>query len=151
MADYIKDIRKKIGNMPITVCASACIITNENNEILLIRRGDSNSWALPAGILELGETVEECARRETSEETGLTLNNIEFMGVYSGKELHHIYPNGDEIYCVVNIFKSSDYSGEIVADNVESKEVRFFAKVDIPEDIHHPDKPVIIDFINGVL
>jgi ADP-ribose pyrophosphatase YjhB (NUDIX family) len=149
MIDYIKELRHKVGNMAINLCAVGAIVLNEKNEILLIHRTDNDCWALPAGCLELGENIETGTRREVMEETGLVLGEMEFVGVYSGKDMHYIYPNGDEIFAVTNIFKSKDYTGTISADGVESKSVKFFDVNNIPENIHLPDRPVIVDFIKN--
>lgn len=57
------------------------IIYNENGEILLIqcpKWGDY--WHIPGGHIELGETGEEALKREVREETGLEIDNIEFIG-----------------------------------------------------------------------
>jgi 8-oxo-dGTP pyrophosphatase MutT (NUDIX family) len=49
--------------------AAGGVVKNENEEILLMfRRG---KWDLPKGKLDDGETLEECAKREVEEETGL--------------------------------------------------------------------------------
>ena len=49
--------------------AAGGLVTNEKKEILLIfRRG---KWDLPKGKLDKGETLEQCAVREVTEETGL--------------------------------------------------------------------------------
>jgi ADP-ribose pyrophosphatase YjhB (NUDIX family) len=149
MIDYIKELRHKVGNMAINLCAVGAIVLNEKNEILLIHRTDNDCWALPAGCLELGENIEAGTRREVLEETGLALGEMEFVGVYSGKDMHYVYPNGDEIYAVTNIYKSKDYTGTITADGVESKSVKFFNITNIPENIHMPDRPVIVDFIKN--
>ncbi len=47
---------------------------NGSRKVLLIRRGNEpykDCWALPGGFLNMDETLEECARRELKEETGL--------------------------------------------------------------------------------
>lgn len=58
--------------------ASAIII--KDNRILMIRTKDSNSWSIPSGGVEVGETAEEACIREICEETGYEAKIV--------KELH---------------------------------------------------------------
>lgn len=44
--------------------------------ILLLRRTDNRCWGLPGGAIEPGETLEDAARRERQEETGLVLSQL---------------------------------------------------------------------------
>ncbi|WP_438350669.1 NUDIX domain-containing protein [Paenibacillus sp. FA6] len=48
----------------------------------------------------MGETVEETAKREVFEETGLKLNSVELFSVYSGPGYEVAYSNGDEVVLV---------------------------------------------------
>ncbi len=71
------------------------IITNEKNEVLLGKRlnhSGNGNWAYPGGLVELGETLENCALRETLEETGLTVTNPRFVAltndIYSDESKH---------------------------------------------------------------
>lgn len=58
------------------------IITNENNEVLLIRRSDSRTWAPAGGGLDFGELPPDGAVREVFEETGLYVTAVRLVGVY---------------------------------------------------------------------
>lgn len=54
--------------------------------VLLIKRGEhpfKDAWALPGGFLRPGETVEQCALREITEETGITPASLKQIGVFS--------------------------------------------------------------------
>lgn len=58
----------------------------EQGEVLLLRRGigpGRGQWSQPGGFLEIDETVREGAIRETFEETGLTVEPGEIVGLYS--------------------------------------------------------------------
>lgn len=59
----------------------------KNGQVLLGERRGSHgagTWALPGGHLDCGESVEACARRETLEETGLTLGRVA-LGPFSNE------------------------------------------------------------------
>lgn len=59
------------------------IILNPKNQILLgLRKGRHGGlYSIPGGMLDFGETFEDCAKRESWEETGLTLSNVEVVAV----------------------------------------------------------------------
>jgi ADP-ribose pyrophosphatase YjhB (NUDIX family) len=148
--ENIKALRKLIGNMPLTICAAGVIIKNQNNHILLIKRGDDGNWCIPGGIVDLGEKVEGAAKREVYEETNLMIDKMELFNVYSGKEQHHIYPNGDEVYFINVVFISSFYYGKLNQDGIESKEVKFFSLNDLPNKISPTNIPFIEDLKNRI-
>ena len=65
--------------------ASACVVLNHDNELLLIKRKNEpnpGSWALPSGYIEIDENAEECAVHELQEETGLIGEVQKFLGYY---------------------------------------------------------------------
>lgn len=60
------------------------LIFSPDHKLLLGKRIAShgaNTWGIPAGHLEYGESFEECSIRETLEETGLVIQNPEFYGI----------------------------------------------------------------------
>lgn len=67
---YIMDLRNKVGSRPLIMVGACVILVNGNNELLLQLRKDNDCWVLASGSMEMGETVEEVAKRELVEETG---------------------------------------------------------------------------------
>ena len=98
-------------------------------------------------VLELGETVEEAAKRELFEEMGLVADEMELFYINSGEETHYIYPNGDEVYNVEIIYICRKYHGTIKPQEEEVEELKFFDVDDIPEDISDPIRPVFREYI----
>lgn len=63
-----------------------CVIYDPEARVLLIRRGHDpfgGCYALPGGFVELGEDVEAACRREVREETGIEVDALRLVGVYS--------------------------------------------------------------------
>jgi 8-oxo-dGTP diphosphatase len=77
------------------------IIYNDKNEVLFIKRSNYNKkfvgeWDLPGGHAHEGEPMEEACRRETKEETNLTIKSIKKVKE-SGRDTYFIakYDGGD--------------------------------------------------------
>ncbi len=69
-------LRKIVGHAPLLWAGAAVIIENPGGEILLHLRSDNNTWSLPGGAVDLGETLEDTAVREVFEETGLSVSSL---------------------------------------------------------------------------
>ena len=78
-------------------------------------------WTLPGGFLELGESAQEGARRETEEETELRVEVGRLVGVYSRPEAG-----------IVTIAFEADVVGGGAAPAAETSEVRDFGPDEIP-------------------
>jgi ADP-ribose pyrophosphatase YjhB (NUDIX family) len=144
--DYLLELRKHVGHAPLLMVGAAVLVTDGQNRLLLMKRSDSGCWGPPGGAVELGEVVEDAARREVREETGLELGDLSLFGVFSGPNLFYIYPNGDEVYNVTIVYLAHFPDSDICL-NDEHTEWHWFATNDIPEDISPPIKPVIEKFI----
>ena len=71
------------------------------------------SWGYAGGSVELDEKVEDAAKRELLEETGLLAVSLDFFGIFSGPDMHYVYPNGDEVSNIDIVFICKDYTGEL--------------------------------------
>lgn len=58
------------------------VITNQFNQVLLVRRNDSRTWATPGGMMEAGELPPEAVTREVREETGLIIMPVRLVALH---------------------------------------------------------------------
>lgn len=143
--EYIQNMRKLIGHETLFTVGCGVMIV-QNDQLLLQHRTDEDSWCVPGGVMELGETFEETAKREALEETGLSVNRLELFGMYSGNDCYAEYSNGDQVYSVQVIFSAHSISGELLQKSEESREHRFFAPHNLPENINLRQKASILDW-----
>jgi 8-oxo-dGTP pyrophosphatase MutT (NUDIX family) len=144
---YITGLREIVGSRPLIMVGACVLVLDNENRLLLQLRKDNHCWGLAGGSMELGESLEEVARRELKEETGITAHGLELFHVYSGKEFYYKYPHGDEVYNVVAAYVCNDYQGELVKGEKEVEDLKFFSLDKLPDNISPPDMPVIKDYI----
>ncbi|KAB3529483.1 NUDIX hydrolase [Alkaliphilus serpentinus] len=147
MGDYIGDLRKFVGTRPIIMCGANVILINSQNEILLHHRTDRDWWGLPGGAMELGESLEETARREVFEEVGLKCGELKLFNIYSGEKQYYKYPDGNEVYNVTATYLCRDYIGKISVDLKEGRDARFFSLDRIPSNLSYTIKGTIYEFL----
>jgi 8-oxo-dGTP diphosphatase len=102
----------------------ACAIpADADGRLILIRRGFEPSrglWSMPGGFVDLGESVEDAARRECMEELGIDVEIGELVGVYSNA--------GDRI--IVMAYAARALGTPVTTE--EAPEVRAFSPGDLP-------------------
>ena len=113
MSSYIADLRKIVGHRTLIQCAGSVIIENVKGEILLGRRTDNHMLGYPGGSIEIDSRIEEGAKRELFEETGLIADEMTLFMINSGPEVHYVYPNGDEVSNVEIIYLCKKYHGTL--------------------------------------
>ena len=78
-----ENLKKDLGRLGVApVLGSAAAIFDSSGRVLL-KRTDNEKWCLPTGLVEAGESPEQGAVREAREETGLEVQILELVKVYT--------------------------------------------------------------------
>lgn len=112
----------------------AAVIFGEGG-VLLQLRDDNGRWGLPGGAVEPGESVTAAIVREVREETGLDVEPVRLIGVYSDPANHQViaYPDGNVIHYVSSVFECAVRGGTLTCCD-ESLDLRFFDPAALPPD-----------------
>ncbi len=122
-------MKREFPEVPL-VGVGAIII--EGDHVVLVKRAHpplQAEWSIPGGVLEVGELVREAAIREAREETGLTVEPGELLGVYDrvlrdpGERVQYHY--------VLIDFLCRRVAGDIAASS-DAAEVRWFRREELP-------------------
>lgn len=121
-----------------TTSCGACVYKLSEGDIylLLVRPfKDRDSWGVPKGHIDEGESIEDCARREVYEETGLTVELEDRLPDVSTK-----FKN--EHKTVVTFLARQVCDKAPFANDGENVDVRWFKSPDLPT-IHVYQRPLI--------
>lgn len=84
--NYAATVMRAMQGAPVILVAAGVALMNGEGEILLLK-GHDGVWDLPGGHMEIGESLEETASRELLEETGLTVDALDLLGIASGRRI----------------------------------------------------------------
>lgn len=129
------ELRKLVGHRLLMGVGASVIVVDAQGRVLLQKRRDNGCWDYAGGAVEPDEALEDAARRELFEETGLRAGRLDFFGVFSGPDCHFHYPNGDEVSYVIALYSCREYTGELRAQPGEVEALHFFAPGEIPDNI----------------
>ena len=105
----------------------AVIIAIHKDDKLLMARHSYNTrvkYALIAGFVEMGESIEEAVHREVKEEVGINVKNLKYMGSQP-------WPFPNSLMCA---YKAEYDSGEIMVDGNEILKAKWFSKDEIEDN-----------------
>jgi 8-oxo-dGTP diphosphatase len=105
---------------PTPALTADCVVFDQAGRVLLIRRGNEpfkGQYALPGGFVDIGERVEDGARRELREETGIEVGDLNLIGVYSDPDRD---PRGHT--CSVAYFARVDHADPVAGDDAAAAE-----------------------------
>jgi 8-oxo-dGTP pyrophosphatase MutT (NUDIX family) len=104
----------RIGrDCPLKVGCAAVIFDATRRKILLTQRSDNGRWCLPGGAMEPGETAAEACIREVWEETGLQVEVVKLIGVYTSPHRVTAYVDGNRFQFVSFSFEAVVVAGTL--------------------------------------
>ena len=137
---YLGKVRASVGDDDTILFVGARgVILDEQNRLLLIQRSDNHRWAIPAGAMELGESMEQCAIREVWEETGLTATSLTPFAFHTSYAFTNEW--GHSYQQILMSFRIHTWTGELLRETDESVDAGFFALDALPG----PPSPIIAE------
>lgn len=130
---YLGQLRALAGRRMLLFVGARAVIRDEDGRLLLIRRADNGLWALPAGAMELGESIADCAAREVREETGLVALGSTPFAVHSGPDYTFTNMYGDTYQLYMTSFRVDRWEGELARSTDETIDARFFSPDELPQ------------------
>lgn len=146
--DYFTKIRQLAGNEKIILSSAAGAIIKEGKILLVRRHNLSQTWSVPGGVQELGETIRETANREVLEEVGLYLEPIDLIGIYSSPKWDINLSNGGSIQQLIFFFLMEGKVDKITIQESEATEWGFFTPEEMPGNIMPCCKQKVFDWFN---
>lgn len=132
-SSYHGKLRAAMGDATLMLVAARGVIRNDEGKYLLIKRADNGIWAFPSGAMEIGESLKECAIRETYEETGLKAARATMFAFHTGPEFTFTNMFGDTYQHLSASYLLEEISGELNPDPEEASDAGWFAEEEIPD------------------
>lgn len=106
-------------------------VFDPEGRILLVRRQDNGMWAMPGGIAEIGQTIEEAALRELWEEAGLRGQVTRLLGIFDGR----LWGSRSRVHIVHHVFRITCVNF-VPTPGIEMTDARFFSRDALPDAMH---------------
>ncbi|GAA3344921.1 NUDIX domain-containing protein [Amorphoplanes nipponensis] len=143
---YFGQLRALAGDGRTLISVGArCVLRAGDGRVLLVRRSDNGTWALPAGMMELGESLRDCAVREVREETGLLVLELTPFAIYTrapaaGPDMYgHTYQH------VTLTARIDAYAGELLRATEETTDAGWFPPGALPEPLREGVRRTLTD------
>ncbi len=138
---WLSEVGKGVPGYVTPKAAVAAIVGNEHGEILLVQRSDSGIWLYPTGWADVGYSPAEVAVKEVLEETGIEIEPVRLVAVMDGMRRGF---TAVPLYSM--IFYCRAIGGTLRAHPLETRDVGWFSRDNLPTPIAHADKWVPMAF-----
>ncbi|WP_420645406.1 NUDIX domain-containing protein [Candidatus Leptofilum sp.] len=145
---YHGQLRKFMGNQRVIVPAVRGIVQDEHGHILFVKRSDNGDWVLPAGSIELNESVLDALKREVWEESGLSVQEATLIAIYSEPRFHFTNSYGGKHQMLAFVFQVTQWTGTLCQETDETVAAEFFAPDALPPNIYDFYRETLQDLNN---
>lgn len=125
--DEVMDEYREDNWLHASPLVGAEAIVLQEGRIMLIKRSDSGLWAVPGGLVEVGETLVEAAERELREETCVEGKVTQLLGIFDSRLWHS--KTKAHMYHVIFLAESANPNPR---PSSEAIEVAFFEEENLP-------------------
>ena len=132
--DLLDPLRTIIFSRPSPLVGGDAAVIDSTGRILLIQRSDNKMWAMPGGLLEVGETPLEGVLREVVEETGYKCRAVSLIGIFDSRLTGTTYPLHLYHFTFLCVPLSNE-KPNVPLHQQESLDVKWFHEHSLPENI----------------
>jgi ADP-ribose pyrophosphatase YjhB (NUDIX family) len=143
---YLGQLRTLAGDRTLMFVGARGVVRDAAGQVLLIERSDNGDWAMPAGAMELGESISDCVIREVWEETGLRAEAVTPFAFYTGPDRTFTNMYGDTYQLFVIAFRIETWSGELLKVTDETTNAGFFPARSLPT----PISPTVLETLDDL-
>jgi ADP-ribose pyrophosphatase YjhB (NUDIX family) len=131
---YMGKLRKVVGTQKLIVNTVRAILLDDEGRALFIKRRGDNKWGMPAGVMELDESVFDAMKREVKEETELDVLQATLIAIYSSPTTQTFTDRwGNEHHVIEYLFRVDEWAGTLVKETDESVDAEFYSLDNLPE------------------
>jgi 8-oxo-dGTP pyrophosphatase MutT (NUDIX family) len=136
---YVGQLRALAGDRTLMFVGARAVFVDADGRLLLIQRSDNGHWAMPAGAMELGESITDCVIREAWEETGLRARTVVPFALHTSPAYTITNMFGDTYQLFTVIFRVDEWDGELTTVTDETTGAGFFP----PDALPGPLSPAV--------
>ena len=130
---YLGQLRKLVGTRKLITPGARAVIQDKMGRVLFVKRKDNGKWVMPAGSLELDESILACLKREVREETGLEVVSATPIAIYSEPRFAFTNAFGGEHQMLAIVFRVDDWSGSLLRSTDETTDAQFIDLDRLPD------------------
>ncbi len=130
VSELIEDFKEQQGYATPKVDVRGAVF-NPEGELLMVKERLDGTWTMPGGWADVGDIPSEGAEREVWEEAGFKVKATKVVGVYDANR----FPSFLHLFHAFKVIFLCDLIEGEARTSVETTEVRFFKREEIPEDL----------------